>query len=53
MALNSNLDANEHCPGVKSDNAGKSESCAGCPNQNICASGEAKNEDPSKSYSFR
>ena len=39
-------DANEHCPGVKSDKAGKSDSCAGCPNQNVCASGEAKKEDP-------
>jgi len=42
-------DANEHCPGVKSETAGKSESCEGCPNQSICASGEAKKEDPSKS----
>ena len=39
-------DANEHCPGVKSDDAGKSDACAGCPNQTICASGEAKKEDP-------
>lgn len=38
--------ANQHCPGVKSDDAGKSDACAGCPNQNICASGEAKKEDP-------
>lgn len=38
--------APEACPGVKSDNAGKEEACAGCPNQNICASGEAKKEDP-------
>lgn len=29
---NYNLDANEGCPGVRSDKAGKQESCAGCPN---------------------
>jgi Mrp family chromosome partitioning ATPase len=39
-------DANEHCPGVQSDNAGKSDACDGCPNQQICASGEARKEDP-------
>ena len=38
--------ANEACPGTASDQAGKASSCAGCPNQNICASGEAKKEDP-------
>lgn len=27
--------------------AGKSAACAGCPNQNICASGEARKPDPS------
>ena len=26
------VDANEHCPGVKSEQAGKSDACAGCPN---------------------
>ncbi|EFC50417.1 MRP-like mind family ATPase [Naegleria gruberi] len=35
--------ANEHCPGVESQNAGKSSSCAGCPNQSLCASGGMKN----------
>lgn len=34
------------CPGVNSDSAGKSSSCAGCPNQNICASGAPKLPDP-------
>lgn len=29
--------ANEHCPGPQSDSAGKSDACAGCPNQEICA----------------
>jgi len=40
------IDANEHCPGVGSEKAGKSDSCAGCPNQKVCASGEAQKEDP-------
>ncbi|GAB0099638.1 Cytosolic Fe-S cluster assembly factor NUBP1 homolog [Sergentomyia squamirostris] len=31
----------EHCPGVESQDAGKASACAGCPNQNICSSGEA------------
>ena len=31
---------------MKDENAGKAEACKGCPNQNICASGEAKKEDP-------
>ncbi len=39
-------DANDHCPGVGSNNAGKDSACAGCPNQNVCASGEAAKEDP-------
>ena len=39
-------DANEHCPGTQSDKAGKSSACEGCPNQNICASGEASKVDP-------
>eukprot|EP00761_Pharyngomonas_kirbyi_P012202 gb/GECH01012229.1/.p1 GENE.gb/GECH01012229.1/~~gb/GECH01012229.1/.p1 ORF type:complete len:316 (+),score=88.46 gb/GECH01012229.1/:1-948(+) len=38
--------ANEHCPGTESENAGKSSACAGCPNQNVCASGEARGPDP-------
>ena len=28
------------------ENAGKASSCAGCPNQSVCASGEAKKKDP-------
>jgi Mrp family chromosome partitioning ATPase len=39
-------DAPESCPGVSSESAGKSSSCAGCPNQAACASGEAKKKDP-------
>jgi len=35
----------EHCPGTQSEQAGKSQSCAGCPNQQICAS-TPKGPDP-------
>ncbi|XP_037486067.1 cytosolic Fe-S cluster assembly factor NBP35-like [Triticum dicoccoides] len=37
--------ANEHCPGTQSEAAGKAESCAGCPNQQICATAP-KGPDP-------
>lgn len=40
------IDANKGCVGVQSDNAGKASGCEGCPNPNICASGEAKQADP-------
>lgn len=33
------------CPGTQSEDAGKVSACAGCPNQNICASGVAKGPD--------
>ncbi len=36
------------CPGIKSEKAGKADSCAGCPNQAICASGKPKEVDPGK-----
>ncbi|XP_057662579.1 cytosolic Fe-S cluster assembly factor NUBP1 homolog isoform X1 [Diorhabda carinulata] len=36
----------EHCPGVESENAGKVDACAGCPNQKICASSDTKKPDP-------
>jgi len=36
----------EHCPGPESSGAGKGEACEGCPNQSICASGEAAKKDP-------
>jgi Mrp family chromosome partitioning ATPase len=39
-------DAPEGCVGVSSDDAGKAAGCAGCPNQQACASGEAKKVDP-------
>ena len=35
----------EHCPGPESQQAGKADSCAGCPNQQICASAP-KGPDP-------
>ncbi|KAI8342385.1 P-loop containing nucleoside triphosphate hydrolase protein [Chlamydoabsidia padenii] len=38
-------DANEHCPGPESDKAGKEDACAGCPNQQICATAP-KGPDP-------
>ncbi|CAG4961298.1 unnamed protein product [Parnassius apollo] len=38
--------APQHCPGTQSEDAGKASACAGCPNQNICASGAASEPDP-------
>lgn len=38
--------AAEHCPGTQSDDAGKTSACAGCPNQNLCATGATKGTDP-------
>mmetsp|Transcript_44268 Transcript_44268/g.87356 ORF Transcript_44268/g.87356 Transcript_44268/m.87356 type:complete len:407 (-) Transcript_44268:485-1705(-) len=38
--------APDACPGVQSETAGKADACAGCPNQKLCASGEAKKADP-------
>lgn len=38
--------APEHCPGTQSEQAGKAQSCSGCPNQNICSSGTTKGPDP-------
>ncbi|KAJ3257629.1 Cytosolic Fe-S cluster assembly factor nubp1 [Boothiomyces macroporosus] len=37
--------ANEHCPGPASEQAGTTDSCAGCPNQQLCK--EGPKEDPS------
>ncbi|CAL9113341.1 unnamed protein product [Musa textilis] len=37
--------ANEHCPGPQSEEAGKADACAGCPNQQICATAP-KSPDP-------
>lgn len=38
--------APQHCPGTQSEDAGKASACAGCPNQNICASGVTSGPDP-------
>ncbi|KAF8919568.1 P-loop containing nucleoside triphosphate hydrolase protein [Mucidula mucida] len=38
--------APEHCPGTESELAGKSDACAGCANQDVCASGVTKGPDP-------
>ncbi|ORX57453.1 cytosolic Fe-S cluster assembly factor NBP35 [Hesseltinella vesiculosa] len=38
-------DANDHCPGPESEQAGKDDACAGCPNQEICAT-TPKGPDP-------
>ncbi|XP_058065296.1 cytosolic Fe-S cluster assembly factor NUBP1 homolog [Anopheles bellator] len=38
-------DAPAHCPGTESSDAGKASACAGCPNQQVCASGP-KGPDP-------
>jgi Mrp family chromosome partitioning ATPase len=35
----------EHCPGTQSEQAGKSQACEGCPNQNICSTAP-KGPDP-------
>ncbi|GAB9463539.1 hypothetical protein Gpo141_00000994 [Globisporangium polare] len=41
--------ANDGCVGLESELAGKASGCAGCPNQQLCASGEAKKPDPAVS----
>ncbi|KAF8317073.1 P-loop containing nucleoside triphosphate hydrolase protein [Clavulina sp. PMI_390] len=38
--------APEHCPGVESELAGKTDACGGCANQEICASNKPKGPDP-------
>ncbi|CAN0057373.1 unnamed protein product, partial [Phaeothamnion confervicola] len=38
--------ANVGCVGVRSELAGKTSSCAGCPSQQACASGKARSPDP-------
>lgn len=39
--------ANDSCPGPKSELAGKSKNCEGCPNKGMCSTGEGIEEDPS------
>jgi len=36
----------ENCVGPQSEEAGKASACDGCPNQKVCASGAAKEDDP-------
>lgn len=43
--LNIPENAPSHCPGTNSEQAGKSEACAGCPNQSVCSS-LPKAQDP-------
>lgn len=38
--------ANDDCVGIESEQAGSAPGCAGCPNQSLCQSGEAKKVDP-------
>ncbi|KAB7497915.1 Cytosolic Fe-S cluster assembly factor nubp1 [Armadillidium nasatum] len=38
--------APNHCPGTKSEEAGKADACAGCPNQKLCSSGIGQKVDP-------
>ncbi|KAF8587833.1 P-loop containing nucleoside triphosphate hydrolase protein [Ramaria rubella] len=38
--------APDHCPGPESELAGKSDACAGCANQDICASSKPAGPDP-------
>ncbi|RRT74762.1 hypothetical protein B296_00003712 [Ensete ventricosum] len=40
--------ANEHCPGPQSEEAGKADACAGCPNQQVCTTAP-KGPDPGTS----
>jgi len=38
-------DAPEECPGLGTEQAGKADACAGCPNRSICASGAAETSE--------
>ncbi|CAI5730751.1 unnamed protein product [Peronospora destructor] len=38
--------ANDSCVGPQSEEAGKADGCAGCPNQRLCASGAAREPNP-------
>ena len=52
IALNDLNFSFKDCPGVESETAGKSSSCEGCPNQVICASGQAKQQDPGSNQPY-
>jgi Mrp family chromosome partitioning ATPase len=49
MATSAPANANESCVGPQSEQAGKVDGCAGCPNQSLCASGAARQPDPAVS----
>ncbi|KAF1781742.1 P-loop containing nucleoside triphosphate hydrolase [Phytophthora cactorum] len=49
MATSAPANANEECVGPQSEEAGKADGCAGCPNQSLCASGAARQPDPAVS----
>ncbi|KAE9032820.1 Cytosolic Fe-S cluster assembly factor [Phytophthora rubi] len=49
MATSAPANANEQCVGPQSEQAGKVDGCAGCPNQSLCASGAARAPDPAVS----
>lgn len=36
----------EHCPGSRSESAGKETPCQGCPNKQVCSSGTLREPDP-------
>jgi len=38
--------ANDHCPGTNSQEAGKGDACKGCPNQKVCATNSANPQPP-------
>lgn len=38
--------ANEHCPGTSSQDAGKGDACKGCPNQKICSTNASNPQPP-------
>ncbi|CAG0893876.1 unnamed protein product [Darwinula stevensoni] len=46
MRMDVPSNAPEHCPGTQSESAGKVSACQGCPNQSVCASGQAQHPDP-------
>ncbi|CAH0475245.1 unnamed protein product [Peronospora belbahrii] len=49
MTSTAPANANDSCVGPQSEEAGKAEGCAGCPNQSLCASGAARQPDPAVS----
>lgn len=50
MSATAPANANKDCVGPKNEAAGKAASCAGCPNQQACASGEGRKTDPAAEF---